>query len=100
MRFSKGAESDRMRNASNPRYDWGMLAYLTRLCRALDRREEEQLVPERKVLYPRGRLLCRWSLARKRVVVRQVGGAHTIGIRPMCYEFRQRSGHASGGEAA
>src|SRR5687768_8743512 len=32
-------------------YDWRRIAYLVQLSRAMDRLEEERLVPERKVLY-------------------------------------------------
>jgi 2-oxoisovalerate dehydrogenase E1 component len=37
--------------APDPVYDWWRIAYLVHLSRALDRLEEERLVPERKVLY-------------------------------------------------
>ncbi|HYI38713.1 MAG TPA: transketolase C-terminal domain-containing protein [Allosphingosinicella sp.] len=43
-----------MRNRhSSPRegYDWRRIAYVVQLSRAMDRLEEERLVPERKVLY-------------------------------------------------
>ena len=38
-------------NAPDPTRDWRRVAYLVQLSRALDRMEEERLVPERKVLY-------------------------------------------------
>ncbi len=39
------------RNAPDERHDWRRILYLTQLSRALDRMEEERLVPEKKVLY-------------------------------------------------
>ncbi len=39
------------RNAPAPDWDWAQVAYLLHLSRALDRMEEERLVPEKKVLY-------------------------------------------------
>ncbi|WP_129790607.1 transketolase C-terminal domain-containing protein [Sphingosinicella sp. CPCC 101087] len=38
-------------NAPDPAFDWKRIAYLVHVSRALDRLEEETLVPERKVLY-------------------------------------------------
>jgi len=38
-------------NAPDPDFDWRQVAYLTLVSRALDKLEEERLVPERKVLY-------------------------------------------------
>src|SRR5687767_9487288 len=38
-------------NAPDPGFDWRRIAYLVQVSRALDKLEEEQLVPERKVLY-------------------------------------------------
>ncbi len=38
-------------NAPDPAYDWRRIAHLVQLSRAMDRLEEERLVPERKVLY-------------------------------------------------
>jgi len=38
-------------NAPDPDYDWRRIAYLVHVSRALDRLEEERLVPEKKVLY-------------------------------------------------
>jgi 2-oxoisovalerate dehydrogenase E1 component len=38
-------------NTPDPDYDWRKVAYLVNVSRALDRLEEERLVPERKVLY-------------------------------------------------
>ena len=46
--------ADRVRaiaNAPDPAYDWRRVAYLVHVSRALDRLEEERLVPEKKVLY-------------------------------------------------
>ena len=40
-----------MRNAPDESRDWRQVAYLVHLSRALDRMEEERLVPEKKVLY-------------------------------------------------
>ncbi len=40
-----------IRNAPDDRRDWRQVAYLVQLSRALDRMEEERLVPEKKVLY-------------------------------------------------
>ena len=40
-----------MRNAPDESRDWAEAAYLVHLSRALDRMEEERLVPEKKVLY-------------------------------------------------
>jgi 2-oxoisovalerate dehydrogenase E1 component len=39
------------RNAPDPAFDWRRVAYLVHLSRAMDRLEEEELVPSRKVLY-------------------------------------------------
>jgi len=39
------------RNAPDPAFDWRRIAYLVNVSRALDRLEEERLVPEKKVLY-------------------------------------------------
>ena len=39
------------RSAPNDAYDWRRIAYLVQLSRAMDKLEEERLVPERKVLY-------------------------------------------------
>lgn len=38
-------------NAPDPRFDWRRIAYLVHVSRALDKLEEERLVPEKKVLY-------------------------------------------------
>jgi 2-oxoisovalerate dehydrogenase E1 component len=38
-------------NAPDPAFEWRRIAYLVHVSRALDRLEEERLVPERKVLY-------------------------------------------------
>src|SRR4028118_856543 len=38
-------------NAPDPDHDWRRIAYLLRVRRAMDKLEEERLVPERKVLY-------------------------------------------------
>lgn len=38
-------------NAPDPDFDWRRIAYLVQVSRAMDRLEEERLVPERKVLY-------------------------------------------------
>jgi hypothetical protein len=38
-------------NAPDPAFDWRRVAYLVHLSRAMDRLEEEELVPARKVLY-------------------------------------------------
>ena len=38
-------------NSPDPDYDWRRIAYLVNVSRALDKLEEERLVPERKVLY-------------------------------------------------
>lgn len=35
----------------DPDYDWRRIAYLVQVSRALDKLEEERLVPERKILY-------------------------------------------------
>src|SRR5436305_8535007 len=37
--------------APDPDYDWRRVAYLVQVSRAMDRLEEERLVPERKILY-------------------------------------------------
>jgi 2-oxoisovalerate dehydrogenase E1 component len=37
--------------APDPAYDWAKVAYLVQVSRAMDKLEEEKLVPERKVLY-------------------------------------------------
>jgi 2-oxoisovalerate dehydrogenase E1 component len=38
-------------NAPDPDFDWRRVAYLVQVSRAMDKLEEERLVPERKVLY-------------------------------------------------
>ena len=38
-------------NTPDPDFDWRRIAYLVHVSRAMDRLEEEKLVPERKVLY-------------------------------------------------
>src|SRR3712207_797162 len=38
-------------NAPDSAFDWRRIAYLVQVSRAMDRLEEERLVPERKVLY-------------------------------------------------
>src|SRR5687767_13388182 len=38
-------------NAPDPAFDWRRIAYLVQVSRALDKLEEEKLVPERKILY-------------------------------------------------
>jgi len=38
-------------NAPDPDFDWARIAYLVQVSRAMDKLEEERLVPERKVLY-------------------------------------------------
>lgn len=38
-------------NSPDPNYDWRKVAYLLQVSRALDKLEEETLVPEKKVLY-------------------------------------------------
>jgi 2-oxoisovalerate dehydrogenase E1 component len=44
-------ETDIPADAPDPAFDWARIAYLVHVSRALDRLEEERLVPERKVLY-------------------------------------------------
>jgi len=39
------------RNTPDPEFDWGRVAYLTHVSRAMDELEEKTLVPEKKVLY-------------------------------------------------
>jgi 2-oxoisovalerate dehydrogenase E1 component len=38
-------------NAPDPAFDWRRIAYLVQVSRAMDKLEEERLVPEKKVLY-------------------------------------------------
>jgi len=38
-------------NAPHPAFDWRRIAYLVQVSRAMDKLEEERLVPERKILY-------------------------------------------------
>jgi 2-oxoisovalerate dehydrogenase E1 component len=38
-------------NAPDPSFDWKRVAYLVQVSRAMDKLEEERLVPERKILY-------------------------------------------------
>jgi 2-oxoisovalerate dehydrogenase E1 component len=44
-------ETDFLAEVPNPAFDWARIAYLVQVSRAMDRLEEERLVPERKVLY-------------------------------------------------
>ena len=46
-----GERKTEARNAPDPEFDWRRIAYLVHLSRAMDRIEEEDLVPNRKVLY-------------------------------------------------
>jgi 2-oxoisovalerate dehydrogenase E1 component len=45
------AEPRARTEAPDPSFDWRRVAYLVQVSRAMDRLEEERLVPERKVLY-------------------------------------------------
>jgi len=45
------AKSHRRTGAPDPAYDWRRIAYVVQLSRAMDKLEEERLVPERKILY-------------------------------------------------
>src|SRR3954452_506380 len=45
------AERPARTDAPDPSFDWRRVAYLVQVSRALDKLEEEKLVPERKVLY-------------------------------------------------
>src|SRR6185436_19117908 len=45
------AEGQARADAPDPDFDWREIAYLVRVSRALDRLEEEVLVPARKILY-------------------------------------------------
>jgi len=45
------AEADSRADAPDPAFDWRRIAYLVQVSRAMDRLEEERLVPEKKVLY-------------------------------------------------
>ena len=45
------AETRARANAPDPDFDWRRIVYLTQVSRAMDKLEEERLVPERKVLY-------------------------------------------------
>jgi 2-oxoisovalerate dehydrogenase E1 component len=47
--FAPGARS--ALNSPDPDYDWRRIAYLVNVSRALDKLEEERLVPERKISY-------------------------------------------------
>jgi 2-oxoisovalerate dehydrogenase E1 component len=44
-------ERESVRNSLDPSYDWRKVAYLVQVSRALDKLEEETLVPEKKILY-------------------------------------------------
>ncbi|TFI58127.1 pyruvate dehydrogenase [Sphingomonas parva] len=44
-------ETEARADAPDPAFDWDHIAYLVHVSRAMDRLEEERLVPERKVLY-------------------------------------------------
>jgi 2-oxoisovalerate dehydrogenase E1 component len=44
-------ETETRAAAPDPAFDWARIAYLVHVSRAMDRLEEERLVPERKVLY-------------------------------------------------
>jgi 2-oxoisovalerate dehydrogenase E1 component len=45
------AEPQARTNAPDPDFDWRRITYLVQVSRAMDKLEEERLVPERKVLY-------------------------------------------------
>ena len=51
MRDAATRERKPRPNAPDPAFDWREIAYLVQVSRALDRLEEERLVPERKILY-------------------------------------------------
>ena len=51
MPESAAKERTRRSNTPDPAFDWRRIAYLVHVSRAMDRLEEERLVPERKVLY-------------------------------------------------
>jgi 2-oxoisovalerate dehydrogenase E1 component len=51
MAEAAAAEPRVRSNAPDPSYNWKRIAYLVQLSRAMDRLEEETLVPEKKVLY-------------------------------------------------
>jgi 2-oxoisovalerate dehydrogenase E1 component len=51
MAEAAAAELSTRTNAPDPSYDWKKIAYLVHLSRAMDKVEEETLVPEKKVLY-------------------------------------------------
>jgi 2-oxoisovalerate dehydrogenase E1 component len=49
--MAEQAAKTRTRSAPDPAYDWRRIAYVVQLSRAMDKLEEERLVPERKILY-------------------------------------------------
>ena len=51
MASEPATETRARTNSPDPGFDWRKIAYLVNVSRALDRLEEEKLVPERKVLY-------------------------------------------------
>lgn len=51
MAEAKAMERTAGTNAPDPDFDWKRIAYLVQVSRALDRLEEERLVPEKKILY-------------------------------------------------
>jgi 2-oxoisovalerate dehydrogenase E1 component len=51
MAEQAAVESEAPAEAPDPDFDWRRVAYLTLVSRAMDKLEEERLVPERKVLY-------------------------------------------------
>ncbi len=72
-------------NAPDPAFDWQRIAYLVHISRAMDRLEEERLVPERKILYQfsaRGHDLAQIMLG-SRLTDRHDGACGYYRSRPM-----------------
>src|SRR5687768_10161340 len=51
MAESKALEREAGAEAPDPAFDWKRVARLVQISRAMDKIEEERLVPERKILY-------------------------------------------------
>src|SRR5688572_17391179 len=85
MPESAAKERTRRSKTPDPAFDWRRIAYLVHVSRAMDRLEEERLVPERKVLYQfsaRGHDMAQVMLG-SRLTDRRDGAGGYYRSRPM-----------------
>ena len=72
----------KLRSAPDPAYDWRKVAYLVQVSRAMDKLEEERLVPERKISYQ--------FSARGHDMAQILLGQHLRGKDAACGYYRSR----------